>query len=203
MSGWTHKADASFIENETVRISSSLHCSYDPIMSKLGLLVTFVLTATALSVFLWFSQPSLNPTERALFSRIDQIVVKDPQASDIARTFSLPANCGKTGCFFKTSEADSLRYSGGKLHPGQKGLVFELKDLGTHCVRMDRIQRNFGHGTVEDSCPHGSCWYFTIQKEWGIFAFGLEKPSARCASTFVINSLPYQRMPPNSKLAAR
>lgn len=164
-------------------------------MHKLGIVIITISVAALVSFLLWSGGPSFNTTEEALFIRIDKILeAEEPSVFDIVRTFSLPENCGKTACFFEDSNTSSLSYSGGNLSPTSKGLVFELEDLGGECVRTDRLEKRFGSGTVKDSCSHGSCWYLDIQKEWGILAFGLEQPAAKCVSTFVINSLPHQRI---------
>ncbi|GAB5483030.1 MAG: hypothetical protein Pars92KO_27870 [Parasphingorhabdus sp.] len=161
-------------------------------MNKVGL-ATIIVTTVVLGIFFWANRSTLNSTEKALFDRIDEVIDQEPQASEIAPSFSLPEKCGKEGCFFDEVQVNNLSNSGGKLHPTPKGLVFELEGLGPQCVRTAQIQKQFGLGQVGDSCSHGPCWYLTIQKDWGHLSFALENPTARCASTFVINSLPHMR----------
>ena len=162
-------------------------------MYKLPMAI-LVLLGAALTLW-WMNVGKFNVSERNLITRLETVLADAPPLpSKIVSEFELPETCGVKSCFFKASKFANADYAGGNLRPSREGLVFVLEEIGGQCIRARTVADQFGPSEVKQACAHGGCWYREVQYDWGLLAFGLEKPDATCVSSIVINGLP-QRQP--------
>ena len=153
----------------------------------------FVLICAGLTLW-WMNVGKFNGSERNLFQRLEAVLADTPPSPHkIISEFRLPKECGGKSCFFKGSKLADASYGGGDLRPTDDGLVFVLEKLAGQCIRTEMAANRFGLSEVKQACDHGGCWYREVRNDWGLLAFGLEKPESTCVSSVVINSLPYQR----------
>ena len=135
-----------------------------------------------------------NPSETALFARVDQALASNPPSTaDIVKAFGLPADCERKSCFFEASQIAGARSERGNLRSNADGLIFVLEKLSGECIRASAVTRRFRTGPAEQSCFDAQCWYLRSQHDWGIVSFEVVTPEAQCVSSVVINTLPEMR----------
>lgn len=152
-----------------------------------GLILIIVAATGGMAAMAWASQPSLNESERMLFERLARVTANGPPTpAAIARTFGLPAPCGRENCAFDLPGADA-GFASGDLRAWDQGLIFVLERPRGQCVRIDRAAARFRLGPPVQACFDAECWYREDEHDWGFVAFGVDTPDAVCASSVVIN----------------
>lgn len=140
---------------------------------------------------IWWKQTlSLTVEERALFTKLDAVILHSPpRESDIISAFGASA-C--QACSPKVQRIGALRYTI-DIRPEDEGLIFEINRFSGACIRTDRIKNYFQTGNPENGCNDSVCWWTQSQRRWGILGFKLDSPNARCVTSALINSTPEQR----------
>jgi hypothetical protein len=156
-------------------------------MRKFAALLLVITGAVAIW---WFDIGRYSKNERILFGRIDNIIAfATPSAAKIVDEFELPRECETKTCYFGASKSGSLSHGGGRLTKSDDGIVFELNGFNAECIRTKSAVSRFG-GQIVQACSDAQCWYLQHRHDWGLLAFGLEKPKSVCISSIVINTLP-------------
>jgi hypothetical protein len=138
--------------------------------------------------------PSSSVDESWLFDRLKAVAVSDvPSQSLIVKSFDLPPSCLGSSCRFTIAPNGGQKYTG-SLRRSPEGIIFEIDGFAGQHIQQVAVQKRFRTTAPEEGCCDAPCWYLNSYNDWGLMAFGVDRPASKYINSVVINTEEYGRM---------